>query len=374
MDEAAPDLGDVLRGMAAEAPSGGKLLAGVHAAAARAAVRRRLVAASVVVLALVGVMGAVSATGAGAPGGTELVLGDPDETPAPGTTLDPSPSNTPAPGPSGSAALQEPTVASGGYAGRAVDRDGRPIPGLYVYAIPVGAGWGAATLAGSTGADGSFDIPCSTSLVVLNAFRIGVAQDGSTANWRTTFVGGGHLLDQAGPVRCAGERESTTVPRGLMFYGSVGDIDGCADLSRWRIAVELLELRSTQSTDDGRGDVAFGQSWLSTGITLSTSYPSYGRFQIAGLATDGTYAVRLLRDDGYEWHEPYDDNKEDHWDIDADGGQRAQLTWNLRDGDCSASASPTPLGEPTPSGEPQPTSTSPEPEPESTPTPDPEAT
>src|SRR5690348_42703 len=117
-----------------------------------------------------------------------------------------------------------------------------------------------------TADDGTFDIPCPEGVVLLNAFPLFKAQDGSTPNWRTTYVGGGTLLTEAHRPTCSGEPETTVVPEGAVIEGTVHPLPTC-QVGAWHVRVE----------SDPGGHIAYDQDWLQTPIRAD------GTFRLAGL-------------------------------------------------------------------------------------------
>jgi hypothetical protein len=333
-------LADALRRLAWDAPSDEGLLAGVHAASARAAVRRRALAASVAVIAVVGVATAVSATGSTSPTGSELVLGAPDETPSSEPTADASPA------PDGSAAAG--SEVSDTYRGRAVSPAGKPVEGLYVYVIPgLRSYWFRTEPVTRTAVDGTFELPCPKGRVLLNAFLLGKPQDGSTPNWRTTYVGGGYLLLDAQPPSCTRERQDTTVPEGAVLYGSLRARAGCLN-GEWAVG----------AASDGlpAGHIGYDQDWLRTIVAPG------GAYRLAGLPP-GTYGM---------WASPEDEDLRGTGragygpDTTLPGPGRFEVSLDVPDATC---ADPTPPSDVSPPDDP---GASASPEPEVAPTPEPE--
>jgi len=337
------DLGNALRRLAAGGPSDEGLLAGVHAASARAAVRRRATissAAAFVVLAA----GALVGNLGDAPAGDALVLGSassPAE--APMATPDPTAAVGPTPAPTTTLPAPERTIPPGTYGGRAVSPEGKPIEGLYVYAIPaLKPGWTSIRPAARTDEHGQFEIPCPDGAVMLSAWELGTPQDGSTPNWRTTFTAGGHRLEDTRPPACTAARQDTTVPEGSVLYGA---LRGPCDLTAREVRVTLR--------DDYAGDHVPGHVVRDLG-GLTTSTTASGSFRLAGLPP-GSYDASAR-------------GNQEPKHVMVRKADRYEVLLELSDEGC-ASGPPSP--DASPSAEP---GISPSPEPEVTPTPEPEVT
>jgi hypothetical protein len=219
------DLGDVLRDLAGEGPSDEGLLASVHAASARAAVRRRVMVSSAAAVALLaGGIGLVAATGSDGRRVRDQVFGVPDRTP--GVSAAPTPAPSAAPSPGGSA---PPVRPPGLYRGRAVSAEGKPVAGLYVYALPQGFPQVAAfhhwladnRPATRTSADGTFAVPCPSGPVLLTSWPFHQAQEASTPNWAAVFVGGATAPGNSSIPACRGKVETTEVAEGAVVQGTV---------------------------------------------------------------------------------------------------------------------------------------------------------
>jgi hypothetical protein len=219
------DFGDVLRDMAGEGPSDDGLLGAVHAASARAAVRRRAVLASAAALTvLLGGIGVIAAKGSDDPGVRDQVFGASDGPPAqrPGT-----PSTVPSAEPpaGGTGASARPT---GTYRGRAVSSAGKPVAGLYVYVLPHGFHeveafhrWLAANRPFTlTRSDGTFSIPCPSGPVLLTSWPFQLAQSTSTPSWAAVFVGGASAPSESTIPRCRRAVQTTQVFEGAVIQGS----------------------------------------------------------------------------------------------------------------------------------------------------------
>jgi hypothetical protein len=193
--------------MASEGPSDDGLLEGVHAASARAAVRRRVLVSSAAAAALVVAgIGVVSATGSDGRHVRDQVVGS---------------SGQPTSGTSGS--------PDGRYRGRAVTAQGRPVPGLYVYALPQGFRevtafhqWLADHRQTTrTGADGTFALPCPSGPVLLTSWPFHLAQDASTPNWAAVFVGGTTAPGNSTVPACRNKVDNVEVSPGGVIEGKV---------------------------------------------------------------------------------------------------------------------------------------------------------
>lgn len=236
-------------------------------------VRRRVLAASVAVLAVVCVTGIVATTGPATPAGSQLLLGASEEpTPSLAGSSNPRDSASADPGPTGQGTA-ETAGPSATYHGRAVDPDGHPIAGLYLHGFryldnaPVYA-WPPAYLGVRTADDGTFKLPCHDGYVVtlkeqggwdsdrLSAVMLLPVQSGhgyrdprelvgswwavTTPNRRPTFVGGGtYLQDEMHPLRCTTAGETTVVPPGAVLEG-VLRVPAHCPTHRWMVYTQHL--------------------------------------------------------------------------------------------------------------------------------------
>jgi len=335
------DLGDAFRDMASEGPEDEGLLAAVHTASARAAVRRRVLLSSATAVAVLAA-GAIAVTARDAPTSNDLVLGGPaSPRTAPEVTPDPTPASEPRTDATATGPAAVGRVPSGTYGGRAVSPAGEPIEGLYVYVIPeLEEGWTSTAPAARTDEEGRFDIPCPDGSVLLNAWELGEAQDGSTPNWRTTVTTGGYRLEDMRPPACSSTRQDTTVPEGAALTGTLRGPCGLA----------LREVRAV-FRDDYAGDHMPGHVVRDLGSVVTTTAAD-GAFRLAGLPPGG-YDVTTS---------PGGEAKL----VVARGPGQYEVLLDLTSDDCASppveTASPEP--EVTPTTEPEPT---PEPSPSGSP-------
>lgn len=360
-----PRLPEVLRRLAADAPSDDDLLAGVHRASARATVRRRALAASVAAVTVVGVAATVSAQGSAGPGGSELLLGASD-TPAPSPVE--SPSSGPAVPTQTEGAATTPDGTSGlsdTYHGRAVSPDGRPIAGLYLHGFNYLDGhaveaWTPTYLGTRTGDDGTFELPCQDgwvarppgvdplgwdtdrlSSVMLLPLNLAGDWIGPTPNWRPTFIGGGYREEEMHPVRCTTEVETTVVPPGAVLEGVLRAPAHCGKRP-WLVHAIIK-----------------AGAWVERGTFFSSLLVPGERFRVTSL-WPGEYVVGA---NTYDTDEPFlvaDDRR-----VTVSGSQTHTDDIVLGE-DCGAQVTPT--AAPTTAPE-----ASPAPSPAATPTPEPEA-
>jgi hypothetical protein len=110
-----------------------------------------------------------------------------------------------------------------------VSTDGKPVAGLYVYALPQGFPkvaefhhWLADNRpATRTRADGTFAVPCPSGPVLLTSWPFHLAQTASTPNWAAVFVGGASAPGASTVPRCTGKVDTTRIAEGAVVQGTV---------------------------------------------------------------------------------------------------------------------------------------------------------
>jgi hypothetical protein len=140
-------------------------------------------------------------------------------TATPPSTTEPAPTTTDPPAP---------WILSG----RAVDANGAPISGVYVYDFGPASGMGYGPAVARSDIDGTYTIPCPSGPVLLYGGGPTFASVQSPdLNWQPAFVGGGESLSSATTPACqapGSEPEMVTVmyPGGLItgtIYDSAGN-------------------------------------------------------------------------------------------------------------------------------------------------------
>jgi hypothetical protein len=169
--------------------------------------------------------------------------------------------------------------------GRAVDADGQPIDGVYLYDA---ANWVGGWPIGRTGNDGTYEVPCPAGPLLLFGVGPGIwAMASPDQNWQPAFAGGGATLGEATKPMCAPQSEQSEIitvmhPGGMITgvaYRADGqpltDTPGSAvvytDLAgMWADAGELIG----RIDSDGRywlAGLPAGDYWLSNGMGTGSS-------------------------------------------------------------------------------------------------------
>lgn len=161
---------------------------------------------------------------------------------APGSGDEPSPSTATAP------ATSVPMTISGAvYRGRVTDSAGSPLAGIGVYE----PGRSGARVLGTSGADGTFTVPCPSGPVLLAAGDFGGARGDSAdpslsdGDYTYAFVGGGTDLSAAGTPACVSAPSGSYPTTALDAGGSITlQETGAADPD----AAQLPELDCTAAS------------------------------------------------------------------------------------------------------------------------------
>lgn len=288
------DIGRLLRDMAGDGPPDDDLLARVQVGARRATARRRAVVAGAAVLALLGTVGAVTALGPTAPAAKqELVLDD--ATPLPTSTnprvdvMEPTGTSEPTTTTSTPAESGRP-VPPGMYGGTAVDSQGDPIAGLFVYVLTASRDYRPET---RTRADGTFDVRCpGTWPVSLDAYDLSAPQGKRTPSFRQTKAEGTYDPSLGKQARCDGTRLATVVGRGSAVRGWIDTTCTASELG-----VVLDGSRSFHDPDPEPGEYPWGPSFPEAVVSAD------GTFRFGGLRPGRWYVVptldgRMLTDHG----------------------------------------------------------------------------
>jgi hypothetical protein len=122
--------------------------------------------------------------------------------------------------------------------GRAVNTDGEPVAGLYVYVGMPGVDGFVPTRSAvtRTAADGSFSLGCTRTPVLLSPWKLNAPAGGAaaTARYAATFVGGATDAALARDATCkrTSHLARTVVKEGSAVAGSVEIPAACADVPR----------------------------------------------------------------------------------------------------------------------------------------------
>lgn len=141
----------------------------------------------------------------------------PTPAPAPTPTAAASPSPAPVTAPPSEEVEEDPSTT-----GTVVDRRGRPVAGLYVYAFTSGDRTPSEPV-DRTDAEGRYTVICNAIKVLLVPWRLGARQPADMPNVALTWVGGGRSYGEAPENRCEDVR--TVVAEGGTLTGRIGYVD-----------------------------------------------------------------------------------------------------------------------------------------------------